>query len=136
MGWFRSVLLARRCFEEGREGGRRRERGAHQAEDFCFQVFGWGVGQLLAVATGWGALPDGARRYYTEQPDELTSGQRRRSCVSLLGWKRHFEVPSGLRGTKHYRPTLHLTQDQCGASWQGWNCQILGVRCRGTLQWD
>ena len=35
-----------------------------------------------------------------EQPDEVTGGQRRRSCISLLGGKRYFEVPLVLRGAK------------------------------------
>ena len=70
---------------EEREGGGGSE-GPIRLRIFVFRL---GVAQLLAIAAGWGALPDGARRYYTEQPDELTSGQRRRSCISLLGWKRH-----------------------------------------------
>ena len=51
------------------------------------KVFGWRLGSFLPLRQVAG-LPDGARRYCTEQPDELTGGQRRRSFISLLGGER------------------------------------------------
>ena len=83
-----------------------------------------------------GALPEGARRYFVDGLDPISGEPRRRACIELATKERYFEVPFQTRDNKHVRPTLHMNQDQCAASWHIGNYLLRGVQARGTQRWD
>ena len=56
-------------------------------------------------------------RYFIEEEDPLTGDTRNRACVRRADGSKEFETAFKVVGDKHYRPTLHIHNDMCGASW-------------------
>ena len=79
-----------------------------------------------------GALPRGAKRYYTDQPsDESTSGMRKRACIQLADGSRYHEVPRRTTDGTSSHPTVHMCNDLCKASFLCGMC-LTHTDVRGT----